>query len=118
MHSDTQHTTSPMKQSQSLNSLPPPPPIPSTSNGSQQDVSDIAVAAKLLIERPYNSLKVCYLSIFCRFAKFTCLRALSIYCVHVGFLFVSFTSCSCRFQFICIPKIMERNAIFLIILHF
>lgn len=43
-------STSPMKQSVSLNSLPPP-------NGSQ-DVLDMAVAAKLIIERPYNSLKV------------------------------------------------------------
>lgn len=48
-------SASPMKQSQSLNSLPP-------SNG-QQDVSDITVAAKLLIERPYNSLKVSILNL-------------------------------------------------------
>lgn len=51
----TESAASPMKQSQSLNSLPPP-------NG-PQDVLDIPVAAKLLIERPYNSLKVSWPSI-------------------------------------------------------
>lgn len=45
-------STSPMKQSVSLTSLPP-----STSAGSH-DVNDPSVASKLLIERPYNSLKV------------------------------------------------------------
>lgn len=45
-------STSPMKQSVSLTSLPP-----STSHGAA-DVSDSSVA-KIFIERPYNSLKVC-----------------------------------------------------------
>lgn len=46
-------STSPMKQSVSLTSLPP-----STSNGNA-DVSDSSIAAKMFIERPYHSLKVC-----------------------------------------------------------
>lgn len=47
-------STSPMKQSVSLTSLPP-----STSGGCH-DVSDSSIAAKLFIERPYNSLKVSF----------------------------------------------------------
>lgn len=46
-------STSPMKQSVSLTSLPP-----STSHG-MADVSDSSIA-KIIIERPYNSLKVKY----------------------------------------------------------
>lgn len=46
---------SPMKQSVSMTSLPA---APSTST-SHHDVSDSSIAAKSIIERPYNSLKVC-----------------------------------------------------------
>lgn len=46
-------STSPMKQSVSMTSLAPP-----TSAGRDHDVSDSSIAAKVLIERPYNSLKV------------------------------------------------------------
>lgn len=52
-----QHTsTSPMKQSVSLTSLPPPPS--SSASAGHADVGDLSIAAKLIIERPYNSLKV------------------------------------------------------------
>lgn len=47
-------STSPMKQSVSMTSLPP-----LTSGGRDHDVSDSSITAtKSLIERPYNSLKV------------------------------------------------------------
>lgn len=49
-------STSPMKQSVSLTSLPPSP--------GQQDVADLSIAAKLRIERPYNSLKVSFTIFF------------------------------------------------------
>lgn len=56
-------STSPMKQSVSLTSLPPP-----TSHGTA-DVSDSSVA-KIFIERPYNSLKVCNkIVFFCDFLR-------------------------------------------------
>ncbi|XP_031626681.1 uncharacterized protein LOC116342976 [Contarinia nasturtii] len=46
-------STSPMKQSVSMTSLMPPP----TSTERDRDVSDSSIAAKVRIERPYNSLK-------------------------------------------------------------
>lgn len=48
-------STSPMKQSVSMTSLPPPT---SNGRGGDNDASDSSIAAKVLIDRPYNSLKV------------------------------------------------------------
>lgn len=48
-------STSPMKQSVSMTSLPPS----SSTAGRDNDTSDSSIAgAKVLIDRPYNSLKV------------------------------------------------------------
>lgn len=48
-------STSPMKQSVSMTSLPP---ASSSTGRGDNDTSDSSIAAKVLIDRPYNSLKV------------------------------------------------------------
>lgn len=57
-------STSPMKQSVSMTSLQPS----TSSAGRDNDTSDSSIAAKVLIDRPYNSLKVRI-----HFCNFVCL---------------------------------------------